>query len=387
MDPSRNPYRPSAGSRPPVLAGRDSLIDAFGVTMRQALQARPSKSPLCVGLRGVGKTVLLNVFMEIAQAERLRIGFIEASEDGAFSTRLAGKLRSILLALRSEGVVPSVVNALKVLRAFTFTLPDGVRFNFDVEAAVGSADSGILDDDLTDLLVAVGEAVRDKGTGLVLAVDELQYLTEPELGALVAAIHRTTQLNLPVVLAGAGLPQIPGMLGNAKSYAERLFDFTDVGALSASDAEHALVGPADALDVGFDSAAADFIVNEAKGYPYFLQEWGKHTWLVAEGPNISLVDAKSARAGVVAQLDENFFRVRFDRLTPAEKDYLAAMAKLGPGPHRSGDIATRLGIKVTSAAPRRSNLIKKGMIYSPDHGDTAFTVPLFDEFMKRAMLG
>ena len=218
---------------------------------------------------------------------------------------------------------------------------------------------------------------------MLLAVDEVQYLSARELAALIAAVHRTTQLNLPVVLIGAGLPQLPGLAGDAKSYAERLFDFPTIGSLSPSDAASALVIPANALDVDFTDAAVDLIVRESHGYPYFLQEWGYHVWNEAQESPVTETEVRAIRPLVIDQLDRNFFLVRLDRLTPKEKEYLRAMADLGPGPHRSGDIATRLGVRVESVAPRRSGLITKGMIYSPAHGDTAFTVPLFDEFMLR----
>ncbi len=235
------------------------------------------------------------------------------------------------------------------------------------------------------MLVAVGEAAREKQAGLLLAIDEVQYLSSDELGALITAIHRTTQLNLPIVLVGAGLPQLPGLAGEAKSYAERLFDFPEIGSLEADQARATLEIPAEEGGAQYDPDALDTIFAASHGYPYFLQEWGYHVWNHASSTTISGDDVQSVAPVVVDQLDRNFFLVRFDRLTPKEKEYLRAMAELGPGPHRSGDIATGLGVKVESVAPRRSGLIVKGMIYSPAHGDTAFTVPLFDEYLRRAM--
>jgi len=243
----------------------------------------------------------------------------------------------------------------------------------------------LLSEDLADLLVAVGHAAVDKGTGVLIAVDEVQYLSKEELAALITAIHRTTQLDLPVVLVGAGLPQLPGLAGAAKSYSERLFDFPEIGSLAADDARAALAIPANDRGVDFESTALDRIVDEAHGYPYFLQAWGYHVWNHAPGDGITDADVRSVHPLVVALLDQNFFLVRFDRLTPKEKEYLAAMADLGPDPHRSGDIAAHLGVRVESVAPRRSVLISKGMIYSPAHGDTAFTVPRFDLYLKRAV--
>lgn len=337
-----------------------------------------------IGLRGVGKTVLLNRFHRSAQDAGLVAAFIEAPETGDFKHMLAARLRSILLELDQGPVSRSVKRALGVLKSFTVNLPDGTSLALNVDGIPGSADSGVLSEDVTDLLVAVGEATRDRERGLLLAIDEVQYLTTTELGALISAIHRTVQLSLPVILVGAGLPQLPGLAGNAKSYAERLFDFPEIGSLDEHDARAVLVLPAEAQGVRFDEDALDRLVRATQGYPYFLQEWGYHVWNTAPKSPISLADVSLAAPDVQRQLDENFFRVRLDRLTPAEKKYLGAMAELGPGPHRSGDIATNLGVKVESVAPRRSALIQKGMVYSPAHGDTAFTVPMFDDFMRRS---
>ncbi|HXH25366.1 MAG TPA: hypothetical protein VNI78_08965 [Vicinamibacterales bacterium] len=243
----------------------------------------------------------------------------------------------------------------------------------------------MLSEDVTDLLVAVGEAAAEKRAGLLLSIDEVQYLSEDELAALITAVHRTTQMNLPVVLVGAGLPQLPGLAGDAKSYAERLFDFPEVGSLARDDAAAAIAIPAQAQGVQITAAALEAIVGEAQGYPYFLQEWGYHVWNRAEGSPITEDDVRSVKPDVIRQLDRNFFLVRFDRLTPKEKEYLRAMAELGAGPHRSGDIAKCLGVRVETVAPRRSELIAKGMIYSPAHGETAFTVPLFDGYLRRAL--
>lgn len=385
MDPTQNPYRPGAGTQPPALLGRDELIDRFGVTVRRAVAGRPGKSLMPIGLRGVGKTVLLNRFSDIAQQEGLQVGFIEAPETGDFRTLLAVRLRKILLQLEKKGPAATVLRALRVLKTFTLKIPDGPTIAIDVDAIKGEADSGVLSQDLPDLLLAVGEAVAEQRTGLLLAIDEVQYLSGEELGALITAIHRTSQRDLPVVLVGAGLPQLPGLAGEAKSYAERLFDFPEVGSLAADEAADALRIPAQNLDVDFTDDALRVIVGEAHGYPYFLQEWGYHVWNHATASPVTEGDVRSVRPVVIDQLDRNFFLVRFDRLTPKEKEYLRTMAELGRGPHRSGDIAARLGVKVESVAPRRSGLILKGMIYSPAHGDTAFTVPLFDQYLRRAM--
>ena len=389
MDRFENPYRPGAGSAPPALVGRDDLIDDFEVTVRRALDKRPGKSCVLLGLRGVGKTVLLNRFTETAERMKMKVGFIEASEGGGFPELLAVRLRRILLELEQNAArraLSAVKRALSVLVSFTHTFADGSSVAVSVEPLAGQADSGVLSEDLTDLLVAVGEAADSCGSGLLSAIDELQYLTEEELAAVVGAAHRVVQLDLPVVVAGAGLPQVPALLGNARTYAERLFEFPEIGSLNDEDAAAAVVLPAAGLDVKIDDEAVTRIVTESGSYPYFLQEWAYHAWNAAPASPITDDDVRSARPSVVDKLDRDFFRVRYDRLTPKESEYLRAMAELGPGPHRSGDIADQLGVKVTSVAPRRSALIGKGMIYSPAHGETAFTVPLFDEFMKRATL-
>ncbi len=385
MDRLDNPYRPGAGTAPPALIGRDELIDGFGVTVRRALSGRPGKSYMAIGLRGVGKTVLLNRFAEIADQEGMEVAFIEAPETGDFRTILAIRLRKVLLSMRTSPARRAVNKALGVLRSFSYQLPDGSSLQIGVDAIEGLGDSGVLSEDLTDLLEAAGEAAREASTGFVLAVDEVQYLAAEELAAIISAIHRTTQRDLPVILVGAGLPQLPGLVGDAKSYAERLFDFPEVGSLSPEDAAAALLIPAHELGVEFDDNAIELVIEESHGYPYFIQEWGSHAWNGSTESPITEGDIRSIQPSVIDQLDRNFFKVRFDRLTPKESEYLKAMAELGPGPHRSGDIATRLRVKVESVGPRRSQLIGKGMIYSPAHGDTAFTVPLFDEYLNRTM--
>jgi hypothetical protein len=384
VDEFDNPFSPGAGTAPPAFIGRDGLIRSYRVALHRTKSGRPGKSIMPIGLRGVGKTVLLNRFHEMAQEYEFAAAFIEAPETGDFKSILAARLRTILLELDKGSVSRAVKRALGVLKSFTYTLPDGSSISLNVDAIEGIADSGVLADDVTDLLVAAGQAAQDRGRGLLLAIDEVQYLTSTELGALISAIHRTVQLSLPVILVGAGLPQLPGLAGNAKSYAERLFDFPEIGSLDSDDARAVLSVPASAQSVDFERNALDALLGFTKGYPYFLQEWGYHVWNAAPETPITLDDVTLAAPDVQRQLDENFFRVRMDRLTPGEKDYLVAMADLGAGPHRSGDIATKLGVKVESVAPRRSGLIKKGMLYSPAHGDTAFTVPMFDDFLRRS---
>ncbi len=383
MDPIANPFSPGAGTPPPAFVGRDELVTSYQIALERTVRGRPGKSLMPIGLRGVGKTVLLNRFVEMSEDQELVSAFIEAPETGGFKRLLAAKLRSILITLDQGSVSHAVKRALGALRSFAYNLPDGSSISLNVDALLGTADSGVLAEDVTDLLVEAGRAAQDRRRGLLLAIDEVQYLTEEELAALITAVHRTVQLQLPVILVGAGLPQLPGLAGNAKSYAERLFNFPEIGSLDATDAREVLVAPARGEGVEFADDALDRLLDFTQGYPYFLQEWGYHVWNAAPESPITVDNVNSAANHVQTQLDENFFRVRMDRLTPAEKSYLGAMAELGAGPHRSGDIAGRLGVKVESVAPRRSGLIKKGMIYSPSHGDTAFTVPMFDDFLRR----
>ena len=384
MDVASNPFRPGAGTRPPQLVGRDALLKSFDDTLGRTRACRPGKSQLVVGLRGVGKTVLLNEFQRRAEQANASVAYLEATEEGSFRNLLASKLRALLLRKSAGGIAKrAYTTALQALKSFAMTLPDGTTIQVGVEAMPGLADSGVLADDLTDLFVTVGEAFKDEGSALVIVIDELQYLNEDELGSIIMAVHRTNQLDLPVLVVGAGLPQLPGLAGEARSYSERLFDYPELGPLTPAEARAALDGPARDAGAVFSQGALEAVVDRSLGYPYFLQEWGYHVWGSAASQHIDTADVDAAAPLVRQQLDKNFFRVRLDRLTPKEREYMAAMATLGPGPHRSGDIATELGVQVQSVAPRRSALIKKGMIYSPSHGDTAFTVPMFDDFMRR----
>ncbi len=280
-----------------------------------------------------------------------------------------------------------VKHALRALASFAKLRRKYVDFEvaIDLEPEPGLADSGDLNLDLADLLVAVGQAARERETAVVLIVDELQYVAEEQLAALISALHRADQLRLPITLVGAGLPQLLGQLERASSCPQRLFEFVSLGPLDEVAAAEAIRVPVKREDEEITPEAVAAIVHDTQGYPYFLQEWGKHSWDVAASSPITAADVDAARAAALAELDASFFRIRFDRLTPAEKRYLRAMAALGPGPHRSGDIADQMQVKVSSIAPTRNSLIAKGMLFSPAHGDTAFTVPLFDQFMQRVM--
>lgn len=391
MDPVTNPYSPGAGAPPPELAGRDEIREAVRVAAQRIRAGRPAKSVLLVGLRGVGKTVLLDRLRDDAEAAGLHTLRIEAPEARSLPALLAPQLRQALLRLsRSEQAREFGHRALRALAGFAKALKikyADIEVGLDFEPEPGLADNGDLEHDLQALLETAGEAAKKAGTALILFIDELQYVEEEQLAALITALHRTAQRQVPVMLVGAGLPQLPGRMGRAKSYAERLFDVPEVGPLDPESARQAIERPAQNEGVAFAPEALKRIVDETQGYPYFLQEWGKHVWDVAAASPITTDDVVAAAREATATLDESFFRVRFDRLTPAEKRYLRAMAELGPGPHRSGDIADQLGRKVTALGPTRNNLIAKGMIWSPSHGDTAFTVPMFDAFMKRIMPG
>lgn len=391
MDPIRNPFAPGAGTPPPELAGRDELRETIRVAFERVRLGRPAKSILMVGLRGVGKTVLLDRMRDDADGVGIQTAFIEAPEDRSLPAILAPQLRQSLLRLSRNAQAKDLAQrALRALAGFAKSLKvkyEDIEVGIDFDPEPGLADNGDLELDLQALLEAAGAAAKKAKTALAIFVDELQYVNEEELAALITALHRTSQRRLPVILVGAGLPQLRGRTGRAKSYAERLFDFPMIDALPSPAAKLAISKPALAQGVQVIPEALDLIVKETRGYPYYLQEWGKHSWDVAVESPITREDVENASAAAVAALDESFFRVRFDRLTPTEKKYLRAMAELGPGPHRSGDIAVVLRREVTSLGPTRSQLIAKGMIWSPHHGDTAFTVPLFDEFMRRIMPG
>ena len=391
MDPVRNPYAPGAGTQPPELAGRDELRETARIGLERTKIGRPAKSLVMVGLRGVGKTVLLDIIREDAEASGIYTLRIEAPENRSLPSILAPQLRTAMLKLSNRKAAKRLAQrALAGLAGFVRALKvkyQDIEVGLDFDPEPGLADNGDLETDLPELLEAVGEAAKADAACLAFFVDELQYVKEDELTALITALHRTSQRQLPVVMFGAGLPQVRGRMGKAKSYAERLFEFPEIGALSFEDAKLAIAKPANDEGVEIEPLALDTIVSQARCYPYFLQEWGKHVWDVAEGSPITMSNVEVASRQAVAALDESFFLVRFDRLTPSEKRYVRAMAQLGAGPHRSGDIAHELGRHVSSLAPIRNQLISKGMIWSPSHGDTGFTVPMFDEFMVRIIPG
>ena len=388
MDPRRNPFSPGAGSPPPELAGRDALIERAAVALDRIRDRRAARSIILYGLRGVGKTVLLGKIRRDAEARGLITVAIESPEERSLPALLVSALRLALIKLsRTEAAKQGVKRALRALAGFAKLKAKfgDLEVALDLEPEPGLADSGDLDLDLAELLGAVGEAAVERETAIVLFIDELQYVPETQLAALIGALHAVNQRQLPVTMVGAGLPQLLGASGRAKSYAERLFEFVSIDRLDPGAAAEALQRPIEREGAGIEPDAIAEIVAQTLGYPYFLQEWGKHSWAVADASPITLADVRQASIEALAELDDSFFRVRFDRLTPGEKNYLRAMADLGPGPHRSGDIAQRLGRKVNTTAPIRNSLMGKGMLYSPAHGDTAFTVPLFNHYMRRSM--
>ena len=391
MDPVRKPVSPGAGAPPPELAGRDELIETVRVAIARTRIRRATKSVLMVGLRGVGKTVLLDRMCEEAAATGIEVIRIEAPEHRSLPAILAPQLRLALLRLsRQSRAADLAKRGLRALAGFAKSLKvkyEDIEVGFDQEPEAGLADNGDLEHDLQALLETAAAAAAAADTALAIFVDELQYVAEEQLAALITALHRMAQQQQPVILVGAGLPQLPGQMGNAKSYAERLFDFPTIGPLPPDAARDAITKPIEHEGAAITPDAVARIIFHTKGYAYFLQEWGKHAWDAAERSPITVQDVARASVTAIAALDESFFRVRFDRLTAAEKRYLRAMAELGPGPHRTGDIAEVLGKQSSSLGPIRASLITKGMIWSPLHGDTAFSVPLFDAFMRRSMPG
>lgn len=388
MNEILNPFVPGAGAQPPELSGRDGFLESAKVLIARTVSKRYGKSFIAVGLRGVGKTVLLNRVRQEAESQGCRVIYAEAHEDKPLPLLLTPHLRRVLLELDKIGAInENVKKALRALRGFigTIRVSTELGFSIEIDPEPGVADSGDIEVDLPELFLVLGRAANARNATISIIIDEIQYLATKELSALVMSIHRISQENLPIILMGAGLPLLVGKMGESKSYAERLFTFPEIDALDYPEACRALTEPVAQQNVAFDEMALKRIFELTKGYPYFIQEWGYVTWNVARQSPITVSDVNNATPRAIEKLDESFFRVRFDRLTRREKQYLRAMAELGPGPHRSGDIAEKLHVRVQTLGPCRSTLISKGMIFSPSYGDTAFTVPLFDQYMKRVM--
>jgi len=385
MDEVRNPFAPGAGSRPPELAGRDEIVKSAQTAITRIVARRAAQSQILLGLRGVGKTVLLNAIQEIAEANHCATSFIEAPESNSLVDLLYPRLFQVLRRLSLREKSKHAAHAgLKALKSFAGAFKVKVG---DIEIAVdpepGSADSGNLEYDLSELFLRVGRAAADAGIGWILLVDEVQYLKSEELAALIVALHQVSQKGLPVLFFGAGLPQLAALAGEAKSYAERLFLYPHVGALDPAAAREAVRGPVEAEHESISQDALDRIAAQTERYPYFLQEWGYQAWNAADASPIDRDDVDAASVAATRRLDQGFFKVRFDRLTPKEREYVIAMATLGKGPYRSSDVADILKLEPNSLGPRRASIIAKGIIYSPAYGDIAFTVPMFEGYLRR----
>ena len=387
MDPNTNPFNPGAGAPPLELVGRDAILRQSEIVLERVRRGRAERSLLLVGLRGVGKTVLLREIRRSALEKGYLVEMIEAQEERTLTQLLVPALRRLLLDLdTAKRTAATVKRGLRVLRSFLGTVKVSAgdwEVSLGVDPEPGRADSGDLESDLQDLLVAVGEAARETERPIALLIDELQYLPKAGLAALIRSLHAVAQEQLPLVLFGAGLPQLFSQIGEAKSYAERLFRFAEIGRLSQLDSDEVVRGPVQTQGARVDQDALKEIYGQTKGYPYFLQEWGYRAWNLAPADLIDLAVARQATRLAIQELDSQFFRVRFDRVTPAEREYMLALAELGEGVHRSAEVARTIDKTTNQLGTVRDSLIRKGMIYSPTHGEIAFTVPLFDQFMKR----
>jgi hypothetical protein len=386
MDPRDNPYTPNAGAQPPALTGREDELTNFDVLLARLERGATEQSMIITGLRGVGKTVLLGAFRSKAEARHWATVDAEITKNSEFGANMGQLARRALLQIAPRARWEDRARrAAAVLKSFSLTLrPDGSLIaGLDFDAAEGLGDSGDFAEDLTDLFVALGEAARAHSTGVVFLFDEVQFLGVTQLEALIAALHKTVQRNLPITLVAAGLPQIPRLAGEAKSYAERLFKFPAIGGLAGPDATAALVAPAEALGVVYTKDAVETIVRYTEGYPYFLQEYGKIVWDEVGASPITEQDVTGSQPLVEEKLDGSFFRVRAERTTELELAYLRAMAELGPDPHTAANVATVLGRTSEQLAPIRSRLVEKGLLYTPGYGLAAFTVPQFDRYMTR----
>ncbi|MEQ1819787.1 MAG: ATP-binding protein [Terricaulis sp.] len=387
MDPVDNPYQPGAGCDPPELAGRDAILKTAEIAFKRIRGGKVEQGLMLTGLRGVGKTVLLERLRLIADEQGYITDMMESPEGGNLSLLLVPSLKQILLKLSAVEMAKDLsVRALRVLKGFSLSLGyAGADFKIKYAPEEGTADSGFLERDLPELFIAVGEAARAAKSSVAILLDEIQYLSKGDLTALVVSAHKVSQRKLPLSIMGAGLPLIPALTGQAKTYSERLFRYSIVGPLSPADARAAIASPAAELGVAFEPKALDAIVKKTEGYPYFLQEWGSAVWNVAKKSPITLADVDIAEEAAIEKLDESFFRMRLESVTAVEEKYMRAMAELGAGPYPSGTIAKTLGRTAKACGVARDSLIKKAMIYSPRRATLAFTVPLFDRYMRRAI--
>ena len=385
MDPFSNPFSPGAGTRPPELAGRDDVLMQAKMCCRRAVNGKHARPQMLLGLRGTGKTVLLNEIQKIGEEEGLLISKFEAPENANLSQFLVPQMQKVMRSLSfAKAANQFAVRGLRGLRNFAsvFKVSAG-GVDFGIESEPGLADSGNLEIDLPDLFEAIGKAAQAAKKGWLLLIDEVQYLNEADLSALIVSLHQMSQVGLPVVFVGAGLPQIAQLAGEAKSYSERLFSYHKIDALDEASAERAVKCPIEDEGVRITSDALRELTEKTQGYPFFLQEWASKAWDHAVGPEISLQEIQDTYSETIYSLDEGFFKVRLDRLTPAETQFVNSMAKLGDGPYQTSEIASTMGKKISSLGPARANIIKKGMIYSTDHGYLDFTVPLFADYLRR----
>ena len=385
MDPYNNPFAPGAGSRPPELAGRDDILELARISCGRAVHGRSARSIMLLGLRGTGKTVLLNEIGRNAEQQGLLVSKVESPEGESLARLIYPEMRKVMRSLSGvEAAKHIATRGLRGLRNFASIFKiEFAGLEVGVEPELGLADTGDLQYDLPDLFTLIGKAAQAAGRGWVLLIDEVQYLSDRDLSALIVSLHRISQEGLPVLLVGAGLPQIARLAGEAKSYAERLFQYPPVGALDHAAASQAIKKPIIDENALIESEALELIIKRTQGYPFFLQEWASVVWNNAEGPEITFADTESSYIETLALLDEGFFKVRIDRLTKAEVQFVKAMALLGDGPYGMGDIANAMNRSQKSLGPARSSIISKGMIYSTDHGYLDFSVPLFAEFMRR----
>jgi hypothetical protein len=383
MDPVENPYTPNAGSRPHELVGRSGELEQFRVLVGRLKRGATEQSMIIRGLRGVGKTVLLNAFEDRAEAEGFLTYYHELTPDSNLIAQIAHDAQSALARLKlSARALKRIRGAIEHLATIRLTGPEGLGLAVDLRAA----DEGTIAGDLSELFLAVGSAAAEKGSGVVFLLDEVQFAREIEYRSLISALHRATQKNMPITAAAAGLPQIPRLTGEARSYAERLFTFPVIAGLSEQDARAALVEPARHQHVDYEPRAVASALEWTRGYPFYIQQLGKHTWNLANTSPITASDVQAALPAAQQALDTSIYEVRIQRATREERRYMRAMAELGEGPYRSGQVAGKLGRSTSELSMTRQHLIDKGLAYATeDYGHIDFTVPRFDEFMRRHM--
>ena len=392
MDPVRNPFAPGAGQRPPELAGRDKELDAFDVVLERVARGKPERSLVLTGLRGVGKTVLLGELRSMAVRAGWGAGKIEARPDADLRRPLSAALHRAIRDLAVQHRAPErVEDVLAVLKAFALrAAPAGAKLRerwqpgIDVPPAQGRADSGDIEIDLVELLTEVAGLAQDVGTGVAVLIDEMQDVAPDDISALCAACHELSQSGAPLVVVGAGLPHLPAVLSASKSYSERLFRYVRIDRLDRADADQAVLVPCSRESAGITPTALDALFDASGGYPYFIQAYGKAAWDAAPDDPITHEDVLVAAPEAEAELAVGFFGSRYERATPAEREYLRAMAEMTEGKDEgagTSDIAVYLGRKPSSLSPARDSLIKKGLIYSAERGRIAFTVPHFGRFL------